>query len=174
MFLDYAGGPPTDLYPHVLTPIAVALDMGFPTRAMGAGGKLFYNHEREVPDTANILADFPEGYTLALLGTQVNARELETCIRGTEGTLTFEGPGIRIYPADGNGTPSREIAREQGGDLRELWVNLLDCVKTRQRPWSDVRLQYRVQTVINMGMLSLMKGRLAHFDAERERLLVED
>ena len=170
MYLDYAGGPPTDLYCHFLTPMAIALDCKFPTRVAGAGGKLFYNHEREVPDTVSVVADYPEGYTVAVLGTQVNARGLETCIRGSEATLCFSGPGIQIFPADGNGTPSREVPREKPGDLRELWLNLLECVKTREKPWSDVRTQYYVQTALNMSLLSLFEGKMAHFDAEDEKI----
>jgi len=170
MYLDYAGGPPTDLYPHFLTPMAVALGIGFPTRVCGAGGKLFYNHEREVPDTVNILADYPEGLTMSLLGTQVNAREVETCIRGAEATIVFEGPGLRIYPADGNTQPKQEVAAERPGDCRELWINFLECVKSREKPWSDVRTQYYVQTALNMGMLSMLEGKTAHFDAEDERI----
>ena len=172
MYMDYAGGPPTDLYPHVFTPIAVALDCKFPSRVSASGGKLVYNHEREVPDTVNILMDYPEGYTVSFLGTQVNARPLETCIRGSEATMVFEGPGLRLYSADGNAEPLREVARERPGDTYELWVNLLHCAKTRERPWSDVRTQYYVQTAINMGMLSLLEGKMAHFDAERERIVL--
>jgi len=170
MYLDYAGGPPTDLYPHFLTPMAIALGTGFPTRCCGAGGKLFYDHEREVPDTVNILCDYPEGLTVAMLGTQVNAREAETCIRGSDATIVFEGPGLRIYPADGNLQPKQEVAAEAPGDCRELWINFLDCVQSREQPWSNVRLQYTVQTALNMGMLSLLEGKMAHFDAEKERI----
>ncbi len=170
MYLDYAGGPPTDLYPHLYTPMAVALDLRFPTRVCAAGGKLFYNHEREVPDTANILADYPEGLTVALLGTQVNATPTDTCVRGSEGTIIFEDPGLRVYPANGSTTASREVATDAPGDTKELWLNFLECVESRERPWSDVRTQYYVQTVVNMGMLSLLEGKTARFDAESERI----
>jgi predicted dehydrogenase len=169
MYLDYAGGPPTDLYPHVVAPIAAAVGLGFPTRVSAAGGKLFYNSEREVPDTVNILADYPQGLSVAVLGTQVNARDIETCIRGSEATMCFAGAGIQLYPA-GGGDMIREVAREQGGDTCELWLNLLECVRTREKPWSDVRTQYYVQTAMNMGMLSLLQGKTAHFDAEREEI----
>ena len=172
MYLDYAGGPPTDLYPHFFTPLAIALDCKFPTRVSAAGGKLFYNHEREVPDTVNIVADYPEGYTVAILGTQVNARGIETCIRGSEATLCFSEPGIQLFGADGNATPIREVPREKPGDAREMWVNFLECVRSREKPLSDVRTQYYVQTAINMGELSLFEGKTAHFDAERERIVI--
>jgi len=172
MYLDYAGGPPTDLYPHILTPLAIALDLRFPTRVAGAGGKLYYNHEREVPDTANLLMDYPEGLSVAFLGTQVNGRDMEMCVRGSEATLCFDGPGIRLFSADGNPKPIREVPREQPGDLPELWANLLQCIRTRETPWSDVRTQYHVQTAIIMGMLSLMEGKTAHFDSEHEAILM--
>jgi hypothetical protein len=125
-----------------------------------------------VPDTVNIVADYPEGYTVAILGTQVNARGMETCIRGSDATLCFSGPGLQLFSADGNGTPFREVPREKPGDARELWVNFLECVRSREKPWSDVRTQYYVQTAINMGELSLSEGKTAHFDSERERIVI--
>ncbi|MBD3177016.1 MAG: hypothetical protein GF320_17720 [Armatimonadia bacterium] len=171
MYLDYAGGPPTDLYPHVYTPLAIALDLGMPMRVSGMGGKLFYNHEREVPDTVNILADYREGVTVALLGTQVNARPVETCIRGSEATMVFAGPGIQVFPANGDATPTMEVAREAGGDTIDLWRDFIDCVATREKPWSDVWTQYGVQTVVNMGMLSMFSGKTLHFDPDGERIV---
>ncbi|MBP7560181.1 MAG: hypothetical protein KBA64_06830, partial [Armatimonadetes bacterium] len=105
------------------------------------------------------------------LGTQANARPVETCIRGSEATLVFGGPGIQIFPADGNATPSLEVAREAGGDTIDLWRDFLRCVETRERPWSNVWTQYGVQTVVNMGMLSMLGGRMLHFDPDGERIL---
>ena len=71
MYEDYAGGPSTDLFPHSLTPVLFMLGVGMPSTAVATGGKLRYQ-EREIPDTYNMLIDYPENITVAVLGTQAN------------------------------------------------------------------------------------------------------
>jgi hypothetical protein len=45
--------------------------VGFPKVVVATGGKFRYE-EREVPDTFNMLIDYPERITVAVLGTQAN------------------------------------------------------------------------------------------------------
>ena len=73
LFMDYAGGPSTDLYPHCLTQIVDILGVGMPDSVVGIGGIERYDYElREVPDTFNLIAHFPEKVTISVLGTQGN------------------------------------------------------------------------------------------------------
>ena len=71
MYEDYAGGPVTDLFPHSFTPVADILGVGAPSVVVATGGKFRYE-EREVPDTFNMLIDYPQKCTVAVLGTQGN------------------------------------------------------------------------------------------------------
>ena len=71
MYWDYAGGPATDLYPHCLSQVIHMLDVKLPSLVVATGGKLRYE-EREVPDTFNILAEYPEKISLSMIGTQAN------------------------------------------------------------------------------------------------------
>ena len=45
-YLDYAGGPCTDLLPHLFTPFVSAIGLKFPARACGIGGHLQIHHLR--------------------------------------------------------------------------------------------------------------------------------
>jgi len=110
MYEDYAGGPSTDLFPHSLTPMLYMLGVKMPSMVVATGGKYRYQ-EREIPDTFNTLIDYPEGITVAVLGTQGNdyqgpggrgAPGRVPVIRGWEGTLTIEGKEIVFIPADGS------------------------------------------------------------------------
>ena len=50
MFLDYAGGPCTDLFPHVFTPFVSLLGLKFPSLVATSGGIFKYDdYGREVP-----------------------------------------------------------------------------------------------------------------------------
>ena len=171
MYWDYAGGPATDLFPHPYTPIHQILGVTFPSTVSASGGKLHYNGDREVPDTFNMLIDYPEGVSVTLMCTLANAEGIAPIVRGTEAALTFGGPGIILKPASGQGDV-REIPRAAGGNIAEHWLNFLACIRTGDQPYSDVERGYQVQTAMNMGILSLRERKLVRFDAEQERIVL--
>ncbi len=182
MYEDYAGGPVTDLYPHSLTPVISILDLGMPATVVATGGKFRYD-EREVPDTFNLLIDYAEGLTIAVLGTQGNtfcnplnkgrgAESRVPVIRGWDGTLTVSGKEIVFTPIEETGKERRfPIERDQ--DLTDHWQNFLDCCRSRQKEtYSGVELAYRTQTPLIMGMWAFKNGKVAHFDPQKERIVM--
>jgi len=178
MYLDYAGGPSTDLFPHTLSPIVKVLGVGFPSKVVATGGKFRYE-EREVPDTFNMLIDYPEKITVAVLGTQANDYGIPNVVRGWEATVLFEDPGIVIEPAAESKTKRQEItvrrstAAEGGRSaLEDHWRNFLHCCRTREKPLGDIELAYHVQTALQMGLLSLLNEKVALFDPEREEIVL--
>jgi len=90
MYEDYAGGPSTDLFPHSLTPVLSMLGVSMPSTVVATGGKFRYQ-EREIPDTFNMLIDYPENITVAVLGTQGNNYATTAC----------RGAGNRFYARRG-------------------------------------------------------------------------
>ena len=67
LYLDYAGGPVTDLLPHSFSPVAHILGLKMPAEAVATGGIFRYNTpEREVPDTHHLhlgLGHLEEAFT---------------------------------------------------------------------------------------------------------------
>ena len=156
LFWDYAGGPATDLLVHVFTPVFCLLELDYPERVMGGGGTFQYN--REVPDQCNIIADYTGGPSIALTNSLSNFTGIDTIIRGTDGLIKFgdiehPGKGIRIVPAD-KGVKEVMIPWQGMGDTAKLWSNLLDCVHSRQKPYSPIDIAVRVQAPLNMAILS--------------------
>jgi len=109
-YLDYAGGPCTDLFPHVFTPFVSALGLNYPSLAVASGGIFKYTtYDREVPDTFNMCVDYPEKVSAVLVCTLANDYVTEPAIRGDEGTLTLQNAGgweggfdsITLIPANG-------------------------------------------------------------------------
>ena len=72
-YLDYAGGPCTDLFPHVFTPFVSILDLSFPSLAVASGGIFkFTTYDREVPDTFNMCLDYPDRLSVTIVCTLAN------------------------------------------------------------------------------------------------------
>ena len=181
MYEDYAGGPCTDLFPHSLTPVVSMLGVTFPSLAVATGGMWRYT-EREVPDTFNMLIDYPQKITVAVLGTQGNndptvpgrgAGGRVPIIRGWDGSLTVSGKEIIFAPAEGCKKPRQTFPIEHGENNVDHWKNLLDCAKSRKNELNcPIELGYHVQTALIMGYLAMKHGKTVKFDAAKEQLVL--
>ena len=181
LYWDYAGGPATDLLVHTFTPLFRVLGLGYPERVVGAGGKFQYDGLREVPDQFNMVIDYPGGPSIILANSLSNAAPLryprggglvfDTIIRGTRGLITFERQGIVVLP-HGAKKPSHVIKWNGMGNTSLLWVELLECVKTRRRPVSPVDVAARVQAPLNTAILSYRQNKVARFDTKREEIIL--
>lgn len=177
-YLDYAGGPCTDLFPHVFTPFVSALGLKFPSLAVASGGIFKYNtYDREVPDTFNMCLDYPEKLSIVIANTLANAYPTEPAIRGDEGTITLQNPGewnvgfdsVTVIPFKGE----KEVIPAGKMDATyPHWQNFLHCVRTREKPASDVEFGYQVQVALNMAMLSLLQKKVAQFDTVKEDIIL--
>jgi predicted dehydrogenase len=181
MYEDYSGGPSTDLFPHTLTPVVSMLGVTMPSKVVATGGKFRYQ-EREVPDTFNMLIDYPEKITVAVLGTQANdypavdgrgSGHRGPVIRGWDGTLIIEKNEIVFIPAQGSEKKPERFAIEHGEDFVGYWRKFLACCRSRKRDTlSPMGMAYHVQTALQMGMLGLREEKVARFDPDRERILL--
>ena len=179
MYEDYAGGPATDLFPHSLTPVLNILGVDMPDRVVAVGGMLRYQ-EREVPDTYNMLIQYPEKITVAVLGTQGNSYngtgrrgsgQRVPIIRGWKGSLTVKGEDVLFTPVDGSDEEAKRFPIEHGEDFTLFYKTFLTCCRQRSKATlSPMHLAYKVQTALQMGMLALRKGKTASFNPKRERI----
>ncbi len=174
LYWDYAGGPATDLLVHAFTPVFCLLDLDFPVRVFGGGGTFQYN--REVPDQCNIIADYEGGPSVVLTNSLSNYTGIQTILRGTDGLIQFGSiehleKGIRIVPVDKN---KKEIVIpwKGAGDTGKLWANFLDCVKSRQKPYSPIDIAVRVQAPLNMGILSHRESKVAKYDKAKQQIVL--
>ncbi len=171
LYLDYAGGPSTDLLVHAYTPVFCLLGLDFPHRVLGGGGT--FQYDREVPDQCNILADYADGPSVVLLNSLSNYTGTDTLIRGTNGCIlwkmlgTPECKGIRIVP---HGKSEIFLPWDGFGDTAKLWMNLLECVRTREQPFSSIDLAVRVQAPLSMGVISHLENKVALFDTQKQEI----
>jgi len=101
----------------------------------------------------------------------------EAAIRGDEGTLTLQNPGewnvgfdsVTLVPVQGK----EQVFPAGKLDSTLLhWENFLACVRSRERPVSDVEFGLHVQAALNMAMLSFLNGKVARFDAAQRRIVL--
>ena len=185
MYMEYSGGPVTDVYPHAVAPLFKALQPGLPRKVVAVGGRYFYNHDRTVPDCFDLLIQYPQGLTVAVLGGMVNDTPVDALIRGTEATMirtldalvfqpqrdrvrTPEG-AYKIVEAHAGGkvpldTPGRAIEGNVSLNLKDF----LQAVRERRQPKSDLELAYTVQVPLIMAMRSHLEDKAALFDPDRE------
>ncbi len=98
-YWDYSGGIATDLFIHRATRLIKALDLTFPEYVVANGGKFeFADSKAEVPDTFNVLADYPGGPTMQLVSSLANDSPVDHMIRGHKATLYFTSTGFTIKP----------------------------------------------------------------------------
>ena len=175
LYWDYAGGPATDLLVHIFTPVFCLLDLDYPARVLGGGGNFQYN--REVPDQCNIIADYQGGPSVVMMNSLSNYVGIKTVIRGTEGIIDWEADwdksqskGARIIRLDN--TVREFIPWSSFGNTEKLWVNLLDCVKSRETPYCPIDMGIRVQAPLNMGILSHRQNKVAKFDKEKQEIVM--
>ena len=90
------------MFIHRLTRILKACDLTYPKRMVGMGGIYLWDDGRELPDSFELLGEYPAvegvtpGMTVHMLGTMANAHGLDHCIRGHKATLVFTKEGWKI------------------------------------------------------------------------------
>lgn len=159
LYWDYAGGPSTDLFPHTFTPIVRMLNVDYPSSICASGGRFLYNHEREVPDTFNLMMDYSQGVSVILACTLGNDYELPLAVRGSEGTLTFDADNVYISPQPNSERPRKIDPIQRKESQLDFWRNFLDCCRSREQPWAPIDLALPVQLTLQMGVTSLRERR---------------
>jgi len=98
-YWDYSGGIATDLFIHRVTRIIKSVGLKFPDYVSASGGTWNYvNSVAEIPDTFNVMADYPEKLTVLLVSSLANDMPIRHVIRGHKATLEFTKDGFIITP----------------------------------------------------------------------------
>lgn len=98
-YWDYSGGIATDLFIHRVTRIIRSIGLHCPEYVTATGGKWeFVNSKAEIPDTFNMLVDYPEKLTVLLVSSLANDTPIRHLIRGHKATLEFTSDGFTITP----------------------------------------------------------------------------
>ena len=173
-YWDYSAGISSDLFIHRVTRIIKSLGLTFPERGVGAGGKFFYRESpAEIPDTLNILLDYPEGLTVQLVSSMANDTGIQHMIRGKKATLFFNRNGFEIKPQKLYADEMKEIVHtKSGGERVDLHHRNLQAAIRNDAPLNcDCRLgQYGV-VASEIGVLSYRRRQYLAWDRRRQRVV---
>jgi len=197
-FWDYAGGMMTDWGVHHLDIVQMAMGVEAPVAISAMGGKLALNDNRETPDTLMVTYEYLSAKTEAAKTEAAKTGATKTGAENTGGFVcTYEnrecnaqgwngqGYGILFHGADATLYINREyfeITPEGGRNVEARRVknenrqgeahvrNFLDCVKSRQRPTSDIEIGHRSTTTCLLGNVALRSGRRIAWNANMEKI----
>ena len=173
-YWDYSGGIASDLFVHRVTRIIKALGLTFPEYVTAAGGHYaFPDSKAEVPDTLNVLADYPGGLTVQLISSMGNDTPVDHLLRGTKATLKFTRTGFVITPQGEYANDMKEITHEKtGGEELDLHHrNLINAIRRNEPLRCDHMLGYYGVVATAMGNLSYRQHKYLRWDAGRERVV---
>jgi predicted dehydrogenase len=171
-YWDYSGGIASDLFIHRVTRIIKAMGLTFPERVVATGGKFaFPESKAEIPDTLNILLDYPGEVTVQLISSQGNDTKVPHLIRGHKATLEFTNTGFTI-------TPQRQYAKDvqpvthtkTGGEVLDLHHrNLFNAIRKNEPIKCDYMLGYYGVVAASMGNLSYRRRKYLKWDSAKQR-----
>ena len=165
-YYAYCAGPLGDLAPHRLHPAMLATgNPEFPVRVCSLGTRNVHadlntpgTPEREVPEHAQLLAEFPSGFVIMATCCTVNAKTPGMTLFGHKADVGIDSNGVKL-----DLTPQREFGDEidpenfagkQYEDIRVHEKNWFDCIRSGKQPNANIELAIRVQTVISLAEIS--------------------
>ena len=184
-YWDYSGGIATDLFIHRVTRIIKSLGLSFPDYVTATGGKWNYTDSvAEIPDTHNILLDYPEKITVMLVSSMANDTPIRHVIRGHKATLEFTREGFTITPQEasnrdiisGTGedeTESRPFTFIKSGaeDVTLHHRNLQNAIRENEPLKCDHNLGLYGVVACMMGVESLRQRKYLKWDAQKQAVV---
>jgi len=173
-FWDYSSGIASDLFVHRVTRLIKALNLTFPERGVGTGGKYeFKNDIAEIPDTFNIMLDYPGGPNVILVSSMANDTPVDHVIRGHKATLHFTSTGFVIRPQRAFAKEMKEIVfQKTGAESTELHHRNLQNAIRRNEPLNcDCNLGFYGVVACEMGTMSYRKRQYMAWDKTKERIV---
>jgi predicted dehydrogenase len=173
-YWDYSGGIATDLFVHRITRVIRALDLKFPTRVVAVGGKWeFRDSAAEIPDTFNMMLDYPDGLSVVVLSSMANDTPIPHVLRGHEATLEFTRDGFVIRPQgrfNKEGDKSEIVHKKTGGeDIMLHHRNLQNAIRGGETLKCDVMTGYYGIVAVRLAVESYRRSKCMKWDARREK-----
>ncbi len=164
LWWEFSGGNVTENMVHQIGWIIGVLDLGVPTSAYMSGGVFSEKDGREVPDTINVILEYPNEVSVAWQSTFSNSRfGLGVRILGSDGTIEWlmgttdmvsgkAATGWTYAPEKLNRPNGESIKGDAKGDNH--YINFVECVRSRKEPNTPVEIGYRSAIAAHMANLS--------------------
>jgi predicted dehydrogenase len=186
-FYDYANGWLGDWCVHLLDIVHWAMDVDGPTAITASGSKFYVKDNSDIPDTLQVTFEYPS-FICTYENRLANANSMYGKgygieFHGTDGTMFVDRSGFEVFPENRQGAfgssaqtkpvpraPSMKMDQVNDG-LFEHIANLLECMKTRRLPASDIEIGHRTSAACLLGNVALLSKQRIVWDVAKERLV---
>lgn len=168
-FFDYGGGLMTDWGVHMIDIVLLGMRDTDPLTVSAAGGKFVLDDDRDTPDTMQALYRFPK-WNLIWENRFNNGRGLDggrghgAEFIGSKGTLVVDRTDYQWFPekSEHAGPPPSP----KGENTH--WQNFLDCVRSREKPRSDIESMGKTTLLCHLGNIALRTEQVLRWDAAKQ------
>jgi len=175
-FWDYAGGMMTDWGVHWLDIVQMAFQEEAPTEITALGGKLWVTDNTETPDTLQVTYKYPSGFVATYERRSGSSQSMfgksgGILFCGSKGTMFLDRSGYKIVPEMLGRPPVAAMAEseEKSTDSGNVshWANFLECVRTRQKPISDIETCQKSTTTCLLGNVAYRSRLRLDWDVQK-------
>ena len=180
-FYDYANGWLGDWAVHLIDIVQWALDTPGPEAITATGSKFVVKDNADTPDTLQTTFEYRD-FVCTYENRQANGNSMfgkgyGIEFHGTEGTMFLDRSGFEVFPEKRKREDGKEVARtasirmEQVDDgLFNHVGNLLECMRTRERPACDIETGQHSSATCLLGNVALRTRERIEFDPVRQEL----
>jgi len=178
-YYDYNSGIIGNLLPHRFLPLMLATGNPEYPRRVACTGTRKVSTDREITDTTHLLAEFPSGLTLMVVGSTVNEKGIEEILRGRKATIYFSSGQNQVQLR-----PERVFAEEVDaeefadprppGALPPLEKNWFDCIRSGATPVANIDLGIRAHVVLCLSEMSERLSLMLLFDETTRKITTGD
>jgi predicted dehydrogenase len=171
-FWDYAGGAMTDWGVHLIDPLHQCFDEVMPTAIAALGDKYYVTDNVQTPDTMLATYHYPKFLTsyesrtanpLPLFGLDESNGSM---IGGSEASVLVNRNGCWLIPNKGSKLEPQTYTKDAA--MRDMnvphWKNWLECIKSREKPISEIETCVRSSAVCLLGNVALRSGQTLDWD----------
>ena len=174
----YGAGELGDNGAHWLDICRWALNVDYPLEVSGMGRKLYFDDDKQSPDTDFITYNFSDKVIhwaeriWAPYGYQKSENTM--LFFGTEGMIEhgrWEGGryAFRVYDRKGDLVQQEQEPSPDEGIVPHV-RNFIECIRTRETPHADVEVGHVSTTLCHLGNIVARTGRNVRFDAQSETI----
>jgi predicted dehydrogenase len=194
-FYDYANGWPGDWGVHLMDIVHWAMKTDGPTGINGIGTKHLIEDNTETPDTLAITweyANFIATYESRLCNNNsLFKRDYGIAFHGTDATMFLDREGFEVFPEpapksvyremhpsvadkdvpdDYGKAPAMKMERVDDGLLNHVG-DLLDCMRSRKHPHSDIEFGHRTTSALLLGNVAIRTREHLQWDVANQNLV---
>jgi predicted dehydrogenase len=179
-FYDYANGWPGDWMVHLMDIVQWAMRVDGPHTITASGRKFYLKDNSDTPDTLQITLEYPDfvaTYENRLCNENaMDKHDYGIQFYGTDGTMFVDRDVFQVFP-EGKEVEGKQVAQtaamkmECADDgLANHVANMLECMKTRKQPQTDIEYGYHSTSSCLLGNVALRSKERLEWDVARQRL----